>query len=195
MRLFQLRRMLPTTQSHLQHTLEGIQCRDQERDTLCSGETGRTGPQLVRHFQEKIYEPGFLRLLILREALELLTQIPVPHDLQQHSTKTGAWLQGPLDKITAILIANPQHLGPAPQSCREAAAQAVCARCVYTRTTVHAQLCPTLKPWTVAHKAPPPLGFPRQEYWRGVAISYSRGSSRPRDPTHVSCILGLILYH
>ena len=168
MRLFQLRRMLPTTQSHLQHTLEGIQCRDQERDTLCSGETGRTGPQLLRHFQEKIYEPGFLCLLILREALKSLTQIPVPHDLQQHSTKTGAWLQGPLDKITALLTASLQLSGPAPQSRREAASQAVGARRVYTHTTVHAQLCPTLKPWTVAHKAPPPLGFPRQEYWRGL---------------------------
>ena len=194
MRLFQLRRMLPTTQSHLQHTLEGIQCRDQERDTLCSGETGRTGPQLVRHFQEKIYEPGFLRLLILREALELVTQIPVPHDLQQHSTKTGAWLQGPLDKITAILIANPQHLGPAPQSCREAAAQAVCARCVYTRTTVHAQLCPT-QTMDCSPQGSSTPGISQARILEGVAISYSRGSSRPRDPTHVSYMLGLILYH
>ena len=29
--------------------------------------------------------------------------------------------------------------------------------------------CPTLAtPWTVAHKAPLSMGFPRQEYWRGV---------------------------
>ena len=41
--------------------------------------------------------------------------------------------------------------------------------------------------WTV------PLGFPRQEYW-SWAISFSRGSSRPRDQTHVSCTGSKILY-
>ena len=32
------------------------------------------------------------------------------------------------------------------------------------------------------------MGFPRQEYW--VAISFSRGSSQPRDQTLFSCIAG-----
>ena len=32
-----------------------------------------------------------------------------------------------------------------------------------------AQSCPTLcDPWTVAHKAPPSMGFSRQEYWSGL---------------------------
>ena len=32
-----------------------------------------------------------------------------------------------------------------------------------------AHSCPTLcDPWTVAHKAPPSLGFSRQEYWSGL---------------------------
>ena len=36
-----------------------------------------------------------------------------------------------------------------------------------------AQLCPTLRPqtgvwWTVAHQAPPSMGFSRQEYWNGL---------------------------
>ena len=31
-----------------------------------------------------------------------------------------------------------------------------------------AQSCPTLQtPWTAAHQAPPPMGFPRQEHWGG----------------------------
>ena len=34
--------------------------------------------------------------------------------------------------------------------------------------------------WTVAHKFPLCMGFPRQEYWSGeVAIFYSRESSYP----------------
>ena len=46
-------------------------------------------------------------------------------------------------------------------------------------------------PWTVAYQAPPSMGFSRQEYWSGwVTISFSRGSSLPRDWTRVSRIGG-----
>ena len=32
--------------------------------------------------------------------------------------------------------------------------------------------CPTLcNPWTVAHQAPLPMGFSRQEYWPGLLFS------------------------
>ena len=53
----------------------------------------------------------------------------------------------------------------------------------------HVQLFAT--PWTVAHKAPLSMGFPRQEYW--IAISYFRKSSRLRDRTHLSCVNKQIL--
>ena len=43
-------------------------------------------------------------------------------------------------------------------------------------------------PWTVALQAPLSMGFSRQEYWKWIAISFSRGSSPPRDRTHISCI-------
>ena len=45
-------------------------------------------------------------------------------------------------------------------------------------------------PWTVAYQALPSMGFSRQEYWSEFAISFSRGSSRPRDRTPVSRIAG-----
>ena len=45
-------------------------------------------------------------------------------------------------------------------------------------------------PWTVAYQDPPSMGFSRQEYWNGFAISFSRGSSQPREWTQVSCIVG-----
>ena len=39
---------------------------------------------------------------------------------------------------------------------------------VYSESEV-AQLCPTLcHPWTVAHQAPPSMGFSRQEFWSGL---------------------------
>ena len=44
-------------------------------------------------------------------------------------------------------------------------------------------------PWTVAYQVPLSEGFSRQEYWSGVAVSSSRGSSPPRDQTQVSCLL------
>ena len=34
------------------------------------------------------------------------------------------------------------------------------------------------------------MGFPRQEYWSGFAISFSRDSSQLKDWTQVSCIVG-----
>ena len=61
-----------------------------------------------------------------------------------------------------------------------------------------AQSCPTLlAPWTVAHQAPPSVGFPRQEYWSGVPFP-PPGDLLNRNWTYVSCIscIGrLILYH
>ena len=50
------------------------------------------------------------------------------------------------------------------------------------------QLCPTLcDPWTVAHQAPPSMGFSRQEYWSGLPFP-SPGDLpdpgiEPRSPT------------
>ena len=52
--------------------------------------------------------------------------------------------------------------------------------------------------WPVAHQASLSMEFSRQEYWSEVVISSSRGSSQPRNRTHiscVSCILRWILYH
>ena len=43
-------------------------------------------------------------------------------------------------------------------------------------------------PWTLACQAPLSLGFFKQEILEWVAISSSRGSSRPRDGTPASCI-------
>ena len=43
--------------------------------------------------------------------------------------------------------------------------------------------------WTVARQAPLSMGFSRQEYCSGVPCpSFSRGSSWPGDPTHISCV-------
>ena len=53
-------------------------------------------------------------------------------------------------------------------------------------------------PWTVAHQAPLSMGFSRQEYWGGVALPSSRGSSQPRDQIQVpqvSCHGRWVLYH
>ena len=43
-------------------------------------------------------------------------------------------------------------------------------------------------PWTVACQAPLSMQSSRQEYWRGLAILFSRGSPWPRDETQVSCV-------
>ena len=43
-------------------------------------------------------------------------------------------------------------------------------------------------PWTAALQAPLSMGSSKEEYCSGLAISSSRGSSRPRDRTRVSCV-------
>ena len=43
-------------------------------------------------------------------------------------------------------------------------------------------------PWPVACQAPLSTGFPQARILEQVAISFSRGSSPPRDQIHISCI-------
>ena len=51
-----------------------------------------------------------------------------------------------------------------------------------------AQSCPTFAtPWTVAHQAPPSMGFSRQEYWSGLPFpppgDLPDPGIEPRSPT------------
>ena len=51
-----------------------------------------------------------------------------------------------------------------------------------------AQSCPTVcDPWTVAHQAPPSMGFSRQEYWCGLPFpspgDLPNPGIKPRSPT------------
>ena len=57
----------------------------------------------------------------------------------------------------------------------------------------HVQLFVIL--WTITWQSPLSMDFSRQGYWSRVAVSFSRGSSQPRDWTHVSCIDKWVLYH
>ena len=66
-----------------------------------------------------------------------------------------------------------------------------------TYPNVHAcsatQSCLTLcNPWTVAHQAPLSMEFSGKNTG---AISFSRGSSPPRDQTLISCFGRQIIYH
>ena len=45
-------------------------------------------------------------------------------------------------------------------------------------------------PRTVAHQAPLSMGFSQARVLEWVASFFSRGSSRPRDQIHVSCVAG-----
>ena len=47
---------------------------------------------------------------------------------------------------------------------------------------------PCAIPWTVACQAPLSIGFSRQESRSWVSMPSYRGSSQPRDQTHISCV-------
>ncbi|CAI9167020.1 unnamed protein product [Rangifer tarandus platyrhynchus] len=64
---------------------------------------------------------------------------------------------------------------------------------------VHAQSCPTLcDPMDCSPPGPSVRAIFQTRILEPVALPFSRGSSRPRDQTHVSCITCIgrwILYH
>ena len=71
----------------------------------------------------------------------------------------------------------------------------------YTHSTacVHAQLCqpcPALSdPLDCSPPGPSVHGTSQARILEWMVISFSRGSSRPRDRTPISCIVGRFLYH
>ena len=63
---------------------------------------------------------------------------------------------------------------------------------VKVKSLSHVQLFRNL--WAVAHQAPLSMRILQARILEWVAISFSRGSSRPRDQTRVSCIAGRLFY-
>ena len=55
----------------------------------------------------------------------------------------------------------------------------------WVKSLSHVQLFAT--PWTIAYPAPQSMGFFQTRILEWSAISFSRGSSQPRDRTWVSC--------
>ena len=60
--------------------------------------------------------------------------------------------------------------------------------CVHAKSLSRVGLTVIL--WTIACQAPLSLGFSRQEYWSGLLVPSSKGSSWPRDRTSISYISG-----
>ena len=70
--------------------------------------------------------------------------------------------------------------------------------CVCAHPCSVAKSCPTVTLWTVAHQVSMFMGFPRQEYWRGLPFPSPGDLPDPRiKPTSpvVSYIGRWILYH
>ena len=69
------------------------------------------------------------------------------------------------------------------------------------KDSVSAGVCAVLSdvlfvtPWTGARQTPLSLGILQARNLKWVAMPSSRGSSQPRDQTHVSCIGRQTLYH
>ena len=62
--------------------------------------------------------------------------------------------------------------------------------CVCVHTCVRAQSCPSLcDPRTVTHQAPLSMEFSQARILDWIVISFTRGSSWPRDQTRISTTL------
>ena len=93
-------------------------------------------------------------------------------------------------RLTVIFPVSSSGLVPHPRS-----QPAFCpfgSVCVFRKVKVKSlsrvRLFVTL--WTVAHQAPPSMGFSRQEHWSGVPFPSPGESSQPRDWSQVSRIAG-----
>ena len=64
--------------------------------------------------------------------------------------------------------------------------------CVFSRSVVSGSF---VTPQTVAHQAPLPKGFPRQENWSGLPFPSPGDLPNPGDRTRISSIGRWILYH
>ena len=64
--------------------------------------------------------------------------------------------------------------------------------CLLAWVLSHVQLFVT--PWTIAHQAPLPMGFSRQEYWSGLPFPIPGDLPSPEVVSCVSCIGKRILY-
>ena len=55
----------------------------------------------------------------------------------------------------------------------------------------------SVTPWTVAHQAPPSMGFSKQEYWSGLPCAPPGDCPTPgtEPASYVSCIDRQVLYH
>ena len=118
-----------------------------------------------------------------------------PHEVQfPHSTPESASEHPSSPSCRALFRSTLPHCGPkspprAPDGSRDPSNdQGVFIApdtCLLSHFS-HVRLFVT--PWTVARQAPLSMGFSRQEYWSGLPCPPSRGSSPPRDQTHVSYI-------
>ena len=68
-------------------------------------------------------------------------------------------------------------------------------KCSLHVCSIISTLSDSATPCSVVHQAPLSMGFPRQEYWSGGAISSSRRSSQPRDPTCISYTCRQIFFY
>ena len=66
---------------------------------------------------------------------------------------------------------------------------------IYIHVCMLSRVCFIATPWTTAHQAPVSRDFFQARILECVAIFFSRGSSWPRDGTHISCIGRQILYN
>ena len=63
-------------------------------------------------------------------------------------------------------------------------------QCVKVKLLSHVRLFAT--PWTVAHQAPPSMGFSRQEYWSGLPFYLYGGKKKSKLNTTKQAIKDLI---
>ena len=107
--------------------------------------------------------------------------------------ENASWIGAKVDRVQAIVDwcqegkhSTILHPGGGLSSCR-----------IQRHVVVESLSCVQLfvTPWTVAHRAPLSVGFPRQEHWSGCHALLQGSFQTQRLNLHLLCLLHWICYH
>ena len=144
------------------------------------------------------YLPDYLLLTLCQETRKCSTNINPFNPYSNHViSKMKYWGSGRLNSLPEVT----QAMTEQRFKCRQCGSTVrdenpnypplslyIRAHCIWHSVTF----------WTVAHQVPLSTEFFQSRILKQVAIAFSRGSSQPRDRTHIfciSCIGGWALYH
>ena len=112
------------------------------------------------------------------------------HSYQQKGGKRNSTVPSmsllPSNPVSSRICSGTRQLAPRSWELSAILLQILMWCPVHTKCSSLSHVRLFVTPWTIAHQVPLSMGILQARILERVAISFSRGSSQPRDQTHVS---------